>query len=79
MGAPRTRGQNPHPNPSPQRKGYGVYALITVPRDKYRMARVIAFVIARPLIDPTELVRGSLVIGCALALILAGPFLPSGL
>jgi len=43
------------------------------------MAKVIAYVIARPLIDPAELVRGSLVIGCALALILAGPFWPSGL
>jgi hypothetical protein len=43
------------------------------------MAKVIAYVIARPLIDPSELVRSSLVIGCALALILVGPFWPSGL
>lgn len=40
------------------------------------MARVIAYVIARPLVEPAELVRGSLVIACALALILAGPSLP---
>jgi hypothetical protein len=43
------------------------------------MARVIAFIIARPLVEPGELVRGSLVVACALALILAGPFWPSGL
>lgn len=43
------------------------------------MAKAIALIAARPLFDPTELVRRSLVIGCAMALILAGPFWPSGL
>ncbi|WP_292973799.1 hypothetical protein [Novosphingobium sp.] len=43
------------------------------------MSKVIALIIARPLVTPAELVRGSLVIACALALILAGPFWPSGL
>ena len=53
--------------------------MVIVPRDKGGMAKVIAFLIARPLVEPGELVRGSLVIACALALILAGPFWPSGL
>ena len=43
------------------------------------MAKAIAYLAARPLIDPAELVRGALVIGCALALILVGPLAPSGL
>lgn len=43
------------------------------------MSKVYAYLMARPLIEASELVRGSLVIACALALILAGPFWPSGL
>ena len=41
------------------------------------MAQTIAHALARPLPNPADVLRGGLVIGCALALILAGPFLPS--
>jgi len=43
------------------------------------MAKVFPLIAARPLVDPVELLRGAVVIGCALALIFAGPFWPSGL
>jgi hypothetical protein len=43
------------------------------------MAQALASVLIRPLPDAAELLRGVVVIGCALALILAGPALPSGL
>jgi hypothetical protein len=37
------------------------------------MAKVIAFIIARPIAEPSEVVRFMVVASCALALILAGP------
>jgi hypothetical protein len=37
------------------------------------MTKVFAFIVARPLADPTEVVRAMIVVSCALALILAGP------
>jgi hypothetical protein len=37
------------------------------------MAKVIAFIIARPVAEPAEVVRFMVVASCALALILAGP------
>jgi hypothetical protein len=43
----------------------------------FRMAQALTLRLSRPLPDPAELLRSGLVIGCALALILAGPFLPS--
>ena len=43
------------------------------------MAHALASVLVRPLPDAAEVLRGIVVIGCALALILAGPALPSGL
>ena len=43
------------------------------------MAKALALAVAHPLWDPLELLRGALVIGCALSLILAGSALPSGL
>ena len=42
-----------------------------------RMARALALAISRPQLDPIEALRGALVMGCALALILGGPALPS--
>ncbi|MFM5917629.1 MAG: hypothetical protein ACKOOL_08865 [Novosphingobium sp.] len=41
------------------------------------MAQALALRLARPFPDAVDSLRGALVIGCALALILAGPFLPS--
>ena len=41
------------------------------------MAKALTLVAAYPLFDPLELLRGLLVIGCALSLILAGQALPS--
>ncbi len=41
------------------------------------MAYAIARTLVRPLPDAADVLRGTVVIGCALALILAGPFLPS--
>ena len=41
------------------------------------MAKTLALIAARPLPDLADLLRSSLVIGCALALILAGPPFPS--
>ena len=41
------------------------------------MAQAIAHAFVRPLPDAADVLRGAVVIGCALALILAGPFLPS--
>ena len=43
------------------------------------MAKALALAAAHPLIDPFELLRAAMVIGCALSLILAGLALPSGL
>ncbi len=40
------------------------------------MAKVVAFLIARPLFEPAAIVRAMVVAGCSLALILAGPGLP---
>jgi hypothetical protein len=40
------------------------------------MARALILIAARPLPQAEELLRGALVIGCALALIMAGPPLP---
>ena len=40
------------------------------------MARTLTLAVARPLPDPVELLRGVIVIGCALALIAAGQPLP---
>ncbi len=37
------------------------------------MAKVFAFIVARPLAEPSEVVRFMVVTACALALILAGP------
>ena len=37
------------------------------------MSKVIAFIIARPLAEPAEVVRMTIVATCALAVILAGP------
>jgi len=37
------------------------------------MAKVIALIVARPLADPADVVRGVVVASCAIALILAGP------
>ncbi len=48
-------------------------------RDNAVMAKALALAAAHPLFDPLELLRGMLVIGCALALILVGPAQPSGL
>lgn len=42
-----------------------------------RMAQAIALRLSRPLPDPVEVLRSGLVIGCALALILAGQAWPS--
>jgi len=42
-----------------------------------RMARTITLAFTRPLSDPAELLRKALVVSCALALILAGPAIPS--
>ena len=41
------------------------------------MAQALALRFVRPLPDPAELLRSGLVIGCALALILAGQAWPS--
>jgi hypothetical protein len=41
------------------------------------MAQAIAHTLVRPLPQAADVLRGMVVIGCALALILAGPFLPS--
>ncbi len=41
------------------------------------MAQALALRFVRPLPNPVEVLRGSIVIGCALALILAGPAIPS--
>ena len=43
------------------------------------MAQALASVFVRPLPDAVELLRGAVVIGCALALIFAGQALPSAL
>ena len=43
------------------------------------MAQALALRFAGPLPNPAEVLRGTLVIGCALALILAGPALPLAL
>ncbi len=56
-----------------------IYDLVSGRGQNAGMAKAIAFIAARPLVEPGELVRIALVTGCALALILAGPFLPSGL
>ena len=56
-----------------------VYALVSPARDNARMAKAFALASAHPLFDPVELLRGVIVIGCALSLILAGQALPSGL
>ena len=48
-------------------------------RDNSAMAKALTLAAAHPLFDPVELLRGVLVIGCALSLILAGQALPSGL
>ena len=41
------------------------------------MVQALALRLVRPLPQPAEVLRGAMVIGCALALILAGPALPS--
>ncbi len=41
------------------------------------MVKALALVNAHTLFDPVELLRGAIVIGCALSLILAGQALPS--
>ena len=43
------------------------------------MAHALASVLVRPIPDAAEVLRGIVVIGCALALILAGPAVPLGL
>ena len=43
------------------------------------MVQALALRMVRPLPDPVELLRGAMVIGCALTLILAGPAVPLGL
>ena len=41
------------------------------------MAQALALRFVLPLSKPVEVLRGALVVGCALALILAGPAIPS--
>ena len=41
------------------------------------MAQALALRFVLPLSNPAEVLRGALVIGCALTLILAGPAIPS--
>ncbi len=43
------------------------------------MAKALTLIASRPLPEVSELLRATLVIGCTLALILAGQALPSGL
>ena len=43
------------------------------------MAKAVALATAHPLFDPLELLRGVIVIGCAVSLIFAGQALPSSL
>lgn len=56
-----------------------VYRLVIQPRNNARMAKALTHIIAHPLFDSIELLRGVIVIGCALSLIFAGQALPSGL
>ena len=64
------------------RKIAGLYARLPFGKAAARqcaMAQTLSAVFVRPLPDAAELLRSAVVIGCALALILAGPAFPSGL